>query len=125
MLALVLGRTESVLWEVRRIIDAELLPKTVVILPPVSEGELRDRIKAFAREVGDEQLVELVPPKKILLFLFPQNAEASCLTGRARRAPYYREAVDIAATAMPTSPTVPDCEDRERLGVKLVASPND
>jgi hypothetical protein len=41
MLVLVLGRTEGVLWEIRRVISAGLLSKTVFVLPPVKEEELR------------------------------------------------------------------------------------
>jgi hypothetical protein len=99
MLVLVLGRTEGVLWEIRRVISAGLLSKTVFVLPPVKEEELRDRTKKFAGEVGDEQLFELAPTSEILLFFFPEGAEPLCLTGKSRQAPYYREAMDIAAAA--------------------------
>lgn len=100
MIFLVVGRTEGVRWEIRTIIAAGLLPKTVLIFPPIQHKELESRWNDLARELGHAQVPDVLPIGKTLLFLFSERAEPLCVIGKRRRSNYYREAIDVGAAVI-------------------------
>lgn len=100
MLLVILGRTEGVLWEIRRIVASGLLTRTVVVFPPVQGDELQSRWKKISGEFGPTTSSEVIPVDTTLLLLPSENGEPLLMTGKRRRSHYYREALNAATDAL-------------------------
>ena len=51
-IVLVVGRSEGTVWEMRRIVDAGLTHKTILVIPPVGRSEERRRLALVAEVFG-------------------------------------------------------------------------
>jgi hypothetical protein len=96
MLVLILGRTEGVLWEIRRIVASGLLDRTLIVFPPIKSDELRNRWNEALLELDPEITPATIPFDAALLLLPSRNDEFLCITGKRRRSHYYREALNVA-----------------------------
>jgi len=96
LIFLIIGRTEGVLWEIRRIRTEKLLARMVLVFPPPRSDELQARWQPIRDELGLSQSTQAMALESTLLLIPSVDGEPACVTAKARSAHYYREAVAVA-----------------------------
>ena len=101
MIVVLLGTTESLVWEMNQIQATNLSEKTVFVMPPVTyKNNYRARWQQFIKYLNDNGVFDTDPLKKVK----PQRVRAVCvhrdillvLTGKSQTQLFYEAALDIA-----------------------------
>lgn len=102
LIAVDLGRTRSLAWEVAQIRDRDALDRTLFVLPPVPVGERRARLHALAEvlDVPPEYLDRELPGLEILAIVVPDRMHPLLLTSGARDDVSYELAVEAGVGAL-------------------------
>ncbi|WP_192582048.1 YncE family protein [Rhodococcus wratislaviensis] len=110
-LVMTLGRTESLVWEIRQLRDHQNLDKTIFLLPPLSQEEITLRLRTLAHVYG-VSLDSLQPERGStpLAIAFPPGRESPIVAvSRGADDLSYDAAINLAAAALlradPTAPT--------------------
>ncbi|HWS89876.1 MAG TPA: hypothetical protein VN282_23110 [Pyrinomonadaceae bacterium] len=104
VIVLMLGETDGLDWEMRRVGDSDLSHKTLFVMPPLLPKwwHYRARWERFADAVcdpaSDERrlLLEKVDPKRVLVAT-PHGDALVIITGRGTSQPFYEAALDVAS----------------------------
>jgi hypothetical protein len=101
MIIVLLGTTESLIWEMEQIQKHNFSEKTVFVMPPVRwKRNYRPRWQQFIRYLNDSGVVDIEPLKKVK----PHRVRAVCVhrdmllvvTGKSKTKLFYEAALDIA-----------------------------
>lgn len=87
-IAMIVGATEGLAWEIRRIHDWQLLPKLILIFPPVPPRESTNRWEtfcAFVRDREEFQSFTSVHATKLLFVAFTRDRHPIMITVGERR----------------------------------------
>jgi hypothetical protein len=95
-IVLIVGRTDGILWEIRKLLSTGFLGRTILVFPPILPEELRNRWEAVSKELGMGDACA-VPVDQTLLLAFPTASESICVVGKRKRGNYYQEALRFAA----------------------------
>jgi hypothetical protein len=100
LICVTVGRSESLLWEIRQIRAAGALERTIFLLPPTSRREQRRRLAVLGHALGIEwhHLGWTRPGTEVLAVTF-RSGHPVVMAGRASDDVGYESAVEIAALA--------------------------
>jgi hypothetical protein len=100
LICVTVGRSESLLWEIRQLRAAGALERTIFLLPPTSRGEQRRRLAVLGHALGIEwhHLDWTRPGIEVLAVTF-RSGHLVVMAGRAPDDIGYEAAVEIAALA--------------------------
>lgn len=105
-IAMIVGTTEGLGWEIRRIHNLGMLSKLMLVFPPVSAEQSADRWSGFCAHIEELEAaswLSAAPPKRLLLVVFPVVGEPVMLTVDDRRDPQaYQLAIAAAIQILST-----------------------
>jgi hypothetical protein len=101
LIVIAVGKTEGLAWEVAKVTELDIWPRTILIFPPVSAPELSARWDVFvdAATAAGAELTLPVDPKKVLVTRFV-GREMVAYVGSRRDEWSYEEALVAAANAI-------------------------
>ncbi|MFF3326405.1 hypothetical protein [Streptomyces sp. NPDC002889] len=116
LLCVTVGRSQSLLWEIRQIRAAGALGRTIFVLPPVSRAEQRRRLAVLGYALGIEWTVldHTRPGTDVLAVTVPYESPV-VITGRIPNDVAYEAAVEVAALAATGTAQVADPELQKTL----------
>jgi hypothetical protein len=102
LIAVELGRTESLAWEIGQIRDRGALGKTFFVLPPVASHERRARLHALAEvlDLPPQYLDRERPGLEVLAVLAPDPAQPRLIVSGARDDVSYELAVESGVESL-------------------------
>jgi hypothetical protein len=109
LIALTLGRSGGLRWEIDRIRELKLEARLVLLFPPVGEDELARRWLEFQRGWPDSGGIALLPRLALAAVLDPDApGGATVVTGDVRDEVGYRVAIEAAAKRLGINPVAWD-----------------
>lgn len=96
LILLIIGETEGLGWEFRKIVERGAWKKLILVFPPAKEDNLRKRWSAFSGKLTDLGAVRLPREFAIagtLLMTFGQDGSPHLITGSSRSSIFYEEAI--------------------------------
>ncbi|WP_262062927.1 YncE family protein [Streptomyces sp. STR69] len=101
LICVTVGRSESLLWEIRQIRAAGALERTVFLLPPTRRGEQRLRLAVLGYALGiDWSVLDRARPGTEVLAITLPFGSPVIIAGRAPNDVSYEAAIEIAALAV-------------------------
>ena len=89
-IVMLVGVTEGLGWEMRRIQDLQMLSKLILVFPPVIHAESLPRWSTFCRHVAGLPMADSLaslPSPNLLMVVFPDTSEFVAFTVADRRDP--------------------------------------
>ncbi|WP_328224013.1 MULTISPECIES: hypothetical protein [unclassified Streptomyces] len=121
LICVTVGRSESLLWEIRQIRAAGALGRTIFLLPPTRRREQRLRLAVLGHALGIEwsELDRARAGTEVLAVTLPFDSPV-IVVGRAPNDVSYEAAVEIAALAVTGTKPASAADVRETVGEYLV-----
>ncbi len=102
LVAVELGRTESLAWEIGQIRDRDALGKALFVLPPVAPHERRARLHALSKvlDLPPQYLDQERPGLEVLAVLVPDPDQPRLVVSGARDDVSYELAVEVGVESL-------------------------